>query len=144
MSNPSGLSDEDEKKLLELLQTQPDFECLPIPAYWFKKYNLAPREAVGPSEYIKSNYAMTVANQLKDLPPIIIDEPQQDGKLIAPAPPDETKIEVVQRPFVWKPDTPFPAVICPTEDEMVKAIKHTVNDEGRVSILSGQSPASQA
>lgn len=137
MSNPSGLSDEDEKKLLELLQSQPDFECLPIPAYWFKKYGIPPREAVGPTEYIKSNYAMEMANQVKDLPPIIIDEPQQNGKVIAPAPPDNTKVEVVQRPFMWKEGTSFPAVICPTEEELSKTIKHKVNDEGRVSILSG-------
>jgi len=147
--NPSGLSDEDERKLLELLQSQPDFECLPIPAYWFKKYGIAPREAVGPREYIASNYAMEMANKPKDLPPIIIDEPQQGGKLVPLAPPDDTKVEVVQRPFNWKGDTPFPAIICPTEEEMANTIKHTVNARGTLdtaefSIQSAGSPASQA
>jgi len=115
MSNlkPSGLSDEDERKLLQLLQAQPDWECLPIPAYWFKKYGLPPREAVGPREYIESNYAMKRANEQKDLPPILIDEPQQNGKLYPVAPPEQVDIQVVNRPFVMDENKPFPAVICP-------------------------------
>lgn len=113
MSNPSGLSDEDEKKLLEVLKAQPDWECLPIPAYWFKKYGIPPREAVGPKEYIESNYAMRKAVEPKDLPPIIIDEPQQGGKLYPVAPPENVDIKVVNRPFDMNPNKPFPAVICP-------------------------------
>jgi hypothetical protein len=113
MSNPSGLSDEDEWKLLEVLKAQPDFECLPIPAYWFKKYGIPPREAVAPREYINSNYAMKKAVEPKDLPPLIIDEPQQDGKLVALAPPENVPVELISRPFVSDPNKPFPAVICP-------------------------------
>jgi len=119
MSNPSGLSDEDEMKLLEVLKAQPDFECLPIPAYWFKKYGIAPREAVAPREYINSNYAMLKAVEPKDLPPLIIDEPQQDGKLVPLAPPENVPVELVSRPFITDPNKPFPAVICPpnTQDD---------------------------
>ena len=112
-TNPSGLSDEDELALLKMLQAQPDFECLPLPAYWFKKYNIPPRAATGPKEYIESNYAMRRSVEQKDLPPLIIDEPQQGGKLAKVHPPEETKIEVVARPFVWDQTKPFPAVICP-------------------------------
>jgi len=116
--NPSGLSDEDELKLLQLLQAQPDFDCLPIPAYWFKKYGLPPREAVAPREYIESNYAMKRANEQKDLPPILIDEPQQNGKLFPLLPPENIPVEVITRPFVMNENKPFPAVICPTEEEV--------------------------
>ena len=112
-TNPSGLSDADELALLKMLQAQPDFECLPLPAYWFKKYNIPPRAATGPKEYIESNYAMRRSVEQKDLPPLIIDEPQQGGKLAKVHPPEETKIEVVARPFVWDQTKPFPAVICP-------------------------------
>lgn len=111
--NPSGLSDEDEKKLLELLQSQPDWECLPIPAYWFKKYGIPARAAVAPREYLESNYAMRRANEYKDLPPILIDEPQQNGKVYPVAPPEKVDIQLVSRPFVTDPSKPFPAVICP-------------------------------
>ena len=117
-TNPSGLSDEDELALLKMLQAQPDFECLPLPAYWFKKYNIPPRAATGPKEYIESNYAMRRAIEQKDLPPLIIDEPQQGGKLAKVHPPDATPIEVKTRPFVWDSSKPFPAVICPTETEV--------------------------
>jgi hypothetical protein len=111
--NPSGLSDEEEKKFLELLQSQPDWESLPIPAYWFKKYGIPARAAVAPREYIESNYAMRRANEHKDLPPILIDEPQQNGKVYPVAPPEKVDIKVVSRPFVTDPSKPFPAVICP-------------------------------
>lgn len=119
MSNPSGLSDEDELALLKLLQAQPDFECLPLPAYWFKKYNIPPRAATGPKEYIESNYAMRRSVEQKDLPPLIIDEPQQGGKLVKVHPPDATPVEVKTRPFVWDHSKPFPAVICPDEKEVL-------------------------
>jgi len=118
MSNPSGLTDEEELALLKELQAQPDFECLPLPAYWFKKYNIPPRAAQGPKEYIESNYAMKMAIAPKDLPPLIIDEPQQGGKLAKVHPPDATPIEVKTRPFVWDKTKPFPAVICPCETEV--------------------------
>jgi hypothetical protein len=117
-TNPSGLTDEDELAMLKMLQAQPDFECLPLPAYWYKKYNIPPRAATGPKEYIESNYAMRRALEPKDLPPLIIDEPQQGGKLAKVHPPDATEIKVVSRPFNWDQTKPFPAVICPTETEV--------------------------
>lgn len=118
MSNPSGLTDEEELAMLKQLQAQPDFECLPLPAYWFKKYNIPPRVAQAPKEYIESNYAMRRANERKDLPPLIIDEPQQGGKLAKVYPPDATPVQVKTRPFVWDKTKPFPAVICPDETEV--------------------------
>ena len=145
MSNPSGLSDSEELELVRVLQAQPDFECLPIPAYWFKKYNIAPREATGPREYIESNYAMKKANEPKELPPIIIDEPQQGGKVYPVAPAEDIKVDVVSRPFNWTGDKPFPAVFVPTEEEATNSIKHTIHSEGRglLSNLSAQSPEFQ-
>ena len=96
-----------------MLKSQPDFDCLPIPAYWFKKFGIPPREAVAPREYIESNYAMKRAVEEKELPPLIVDEPQDNGRLVPIAPPDDTTVEVVNRPFEWKGDKPFPAVIVP-------------------------------
>ena len=118
VSNPSGLTDKEEVELLYALKQQPDFDCLPIPAYWFEKYKLAPRAAVAPKEYIESNHAMKMAVAPKDLPPIIIDEPQQGGKLVTPAPFESVPIEVRSRPFVVPEGKPFPAVIAPTYEEL--------------------------
>ena len=118
MSNTSGLTDKEEVELLYALKQLPDFECLPIPAYWFEKYKLAPRAAVGPKEYIEANHAMKMAVAPKDLPPIIIDEPQQGGKLVTPAPFESVPIEVRSRPFVVPEGKPFPAIIAPTYEEL--------------------------
>jgi hypothetical protein len=118
-------------KLLEVLKAQPDFECLPIPAYWFKKYGIAPREAVAPREYINSNYAMKKAVEPKDLPPLIIDEPQQNGKLVALAPPENVPVELISRPFVSDPNKPFPAVICPPHTDHPGVLgAPNIQDEG--------------
>jgi len=118
MSNTSGLTDKEEVELLYALKQLPDFDCLPIPAYWFEKYKLAPRAAVGPKEYIESNHAMKMAVAPKDLPPIIIDEPQQGGKLVTPAPFESVPVELRSRPFVVPEGKPFPAVIVPTYEEL--------------------------
>lgn len=111
--NASGMTDDEERTLLNVLREQPDFECLPLPASWFKKYGIPARTATAPREYIESNYAMRKANEQKDLPPLIIDEPQQGGKTVPVAPPDGTTVTVVNRPFEWKGDRPFPAVFVP-------------------------------
>ena len=47
----------------------------------------------------------------KDLPPIIIDKPQQDGKLMEFAPPEDVPVEVISRPFELKEGESFPAVL---------------------------------
>jgi len=125
MSNPSGLTDKEEVELLYALKQQPDFDCLPIPAYWFEKYKLAPRAAVAPKEYIESNHAMKMAVAPKDLPPIIIDEPQKGGKLVTPAPFESVPVELRSRPFVVPEGKPFPAIIAPTYEELgIQAIQH--------------------
>jgi hypothetical protein len=89
----------------------PDFDCFPIPKEWFKKFNLPPRDPIGPKEFIESRYTLLKGVEHKDLPPIIIDEPQQDGKLVEPVVEEPIKVEVINRPFVWKEGTPFPAIL---------------------------------
>lgn len=102
---------DEERQLYEALKQLPDFECFPIPQSWFKKFNIPPRNPVPVREYIHSNYAMNMAVAPKDLPPIIIDEPQQGGKLVEVAPPEEVRVELVSKPFDWPEGKPFPAVL---------------------------------
>ena len=135
MANPSGMSDAEELQLLTCLKAQPDFDCLPIPAYWFKKYNLPSRVATGPKEYIESNYAMKKANEVKELDPVIVDEPQQGGKTYPLAPEEVIDVKVVNRPFVWDQSKPFPAVFVPTERE-VSAEYHTTGSQPDTSLSS--------
>jgi len=125
ISNVSGLTDKEEVELLYALKQLPDFDCLPIPARWFEKYKLAPRAAVGPKEYIESNHAMKMALAPKDLPPLIIDEPQQGGKLVPLAPLENIPIEVRSRPFIVPEGKPFPSIIAPTYQELgIPEIQH--------------------
>lgn len=127
------MTDKEEVELLYALKQLPDFDCLPIPESWFKKYNLAPRSTVGPREFMESNYTMNMAIAPKDLPPIIIDEPQQGGKLLPfidePPPP----VEVRSRPFEWDNTKPFPAtllkdddpILIPSSVEAKSSLRHT-------------------
>ena len=101
----------DEDALYEEMKNLPDFDCMPIPARWFKKYNIAPRNPPTTREFIESNYTLIKSVEKKDLPPIIIDEPQQNGKLVVPFPPEEIKVDVISRPFEWDSSKPFPAVL---------------------------------
>ena len=109
-----SITEKEEVELLYALKQLPDFECFPIPESWYKKYKIAPRGVVNPREFMNSNYAMEKSLEYKDLPPLIIDEPQQGGKLVQfidEAPPP---VELRSRPFEHDPSRPFPAVICPT------------------------------
>lgn len=116
--------DQEELALLEQLKKQPDFECLPIPASWFKKYNLPPRTACGPREYIHSNYAIECSIQPKELPAIVLKEPQKDkdGKviLVEMVKVEEEVLEVRERPFQLKEGEDFPTVLLDENDPIIK------------------------
>lgn len=138
--NATGLTDEEERTLLTALQAQPDFECLPIPASWFKKYNLPARAVVAPREFLESNYTMMRANEQKDLPPLIIDEPQDGGRVVAVPAPDDTTIELVSRPFVWDQNKPFPAVIVPTLENIKIPKLYSPEIQACMSQMSASQP----
>ena len=115
---------EEECQLYEALKNLPDFDSYPIPQSWFKKFNIPPRNPVGVREYIHSNYAMSVAMAPKDLPPLIIDEPQQNGKLIEMAPAEDIPVEVVSRPFEVPEGKPFPAILPSLTERGLDALSH--------------------
>jgi hypothetical protein len=114
-----SLTEKEEVELLYALKQLPDFDCLPIPDHWFKKYNLAPRGTIAPREFMESNYTMSMAVAPKDLPPLIIDEPQQGGKLVRFMEVPEVPVEVRSRPFEWDNTKPFPAVLVKDDDPIV-------------------------
>lgn len=92
-----------EDELFEIIKNQPDFDCLPLPARWFKKYNIPPREANDFSSFIKSNYTMRCSVAPKDLPALVIKEPIKDlsgnVRLVDALPVEELPIEVISRPY---------------------------------------------
>lgn len=96
----NGLS---EDELYEIIKNQPDFDCLPLPARWFKKYNIPPREATGFSEFVNSRYTTKCAFAPKDLPAIVIKEPLKDKngnvRFVNPPPIEEIPIIVESKPY---------------------------------------------
>ena len=94
---------DEESTLFEMLKGMPDFDCMPLPARWFSKFGIKPREIETTKDYLNENYTMKMMYSPKDLPPLIIDEPQLDSegkvKLVPVAPPEDIKVETISRPF---------------------------------------------
>jgi hypothetical protein len=92
-----------EDELYEIIKNQPDFDCLPLPAKWFKKYNIPPREATDFSSFVNSRYTTRCGFAPKDLPPLVLKEPIKDAngnvRLVEPAPLENIPITVVSRPY---------------------------------------------
>lgn len=107
----------DDETLYNLMKDMPDFACMPIPQSWYKKFGIPPRNPIGVKEYIESGYAMKRAIEKKDLPPLIIDTPQQGGKLAIFIPEEKIQVDVISRPFVLEENTPFPAILPSLRDE---------------------------
>jgi len=97
------LSEEQQDELYNSLKDLPDFRNLPLPAKWFKKYNIPPIEAGSTKEFIDSKYTIQCMFAPKDLPPLIINEPQRDLsgniKLVKVLPPEEIEVKVISRPY---------------------------------------------
>jgi hypothetical protein len=105
------MTPDEEEQLYHELKTQPDFDCLPLPTTWFKRFNIPPRTATNTKDFIESDYTMRCASEPKDLPPLIIDEPQKEGQLVEVPHEEPVTLEVINRPFVWDEKKPFPAVL---------------------------------
>jgi hypothetical protein len=101
----------DEDALYEQLRHLPDFDCLPLPSHWFKKYNIPPVTQPTTREFIESQHTIKCSVAPKDLPPIIINEPQQGGKLIPIAPPEDIKVQTISRPITDMNYTVHPSLL---------------------------------
>ena len=97
------IDEEEEDRLYNQLKTLPDFDCLPLPARWFKKYNIPPVEPTNVKDYIHSNYSVKCMFAPKDLPPLIINEPQRDLsgniKRVRFVEEEPIPVEVVSKPY---------------------------------------------
>jgi len=94
---------DDEDKLFDELKTLPDFGCFPIPVRWFKKYNIPPVEPTNVKDFLQSNYTIKCMFAPKDLPPLIINEPQRDLsgniKVVKYIETEPIPVEVVSKPY---------------------------------------------
>ena len=107
---------DEDKALLEQLKQLPDFECYVLPATWYRKFGLEPPAPVDTRSFMESNYTMKCAIAPKDLPPIVISKPQQNGKLVEMAPPEKIDVEVRSRPYTL---TETPNILPSLTDETI-------------------------
>ena len=95
--------DEDEA-IWNAIKDLPDADCFPLPVRFFKKFGIEPRTIETTKEYLASQYTVQKSVEQKELPPLVIDEPQKDAdgkiKLVEIAPPEEIDVKTIQRPFV--------------------------------------------
>jgi hypothetical protein len=95
---PYKMSVED-RQLYEEMRQLSDFASYPIPESWFKDFNI-PRNPVSTvEEFLKSGYTERIAFQPKNLPPLIINEPQQNGKLVVVPDIEVPEVLTITRPF---------------------------------------------
>jgi len=116
-----SITEKEEVELLYALKQLPDFESFPLPDSWYEKYKLAKPKVINPREFMESNYTMQMALAPKDLPTLVISEPQQGGKLVVV--PDEPMphVEVRSRPFEWDRSKPFPDKLIQDDDPVLQA-----------------------
>ncbi len=97
------MNETEEHELYLAMKELPDFRSFPIPAKWFKKYNIPPIEAGSTKEFIESGYTVKCMFAPKDLPPLIINEPQRDLsgniKLVKLVEDEPIEVKVISRPY---------------------------------------------
>ena len=94
---------DEDTAIWNVIRDLPDVDCLPLPARFFKKFGIAPREIENTKDYLATQYTWRKQTEPKELTPLILDEPQRDkdGKiqLVEMFPPEVVDVKVVQRPF---------------------------------------------
>jgi hypothetical protein len=90
-----------DEQLFEMMKSHPDFENLPKPASWFKKFNLPPVKARNFKEYLEDDAYMEARGKIVT-EKAIYNEPQPGG--VRPVPdPEVIPMEIISRPL--QPET---------------------------------------
>lgn len=116
---------EAERQLYEELRQSPDFHLLPLPQHWYEKFGIPRRTMDTTREFLESGYTMKCMYAQKDLPPLIIDEPIDNGRQPIFHIVEEVPLEIISRPF--EQGKHFPAVL------------PSLTDDGLASVLAIQS-----
>lgn len=101
----------EERALYEEMRMLADFDNYPIPESWYKEFNIPRQQVSTVQDFLKSGYTTRIAYQPKNLPPLIINKPQDNGRLVTI--PDFVQPEVVTytRPFDLGMNEDFPTVL---------------------------------
>jgi hypothetical protein len=68
-----------EDDLYNKMKQSPEWEVLPKPFRWYKKYGIPEPKPLSTAEILKSDYHNKVKLIPSTLPPIIYEKPQRDG-----------------------------------------------------------------
>jgi len=117
---------QEEIDLYTLLKDLPDFDCYPIPETWYKRFDIPPRDPTSLREFLASGYSMKCATEMKDLPMLRINKPQQNGKLAVVPDFEPIHVETVTKPFEIKQGDEFPHVLPSLLTEQSSAIEPQV------------------
>lgn len=117
---------DEEREIYNLMKNAPDFHNLPLPKHWYAAFDIPFPQATTIKDFIKSGYTMACMYAPKDLPPIIINKPQQDGKLVDLVITEPIPVEVVSKPFELPEGEMFPIVLPSLEE---KSTKQNPSDE---------------
>lgn len=101
----------EERALYEEMRQLPDFSSYPLPLSWIKAFNLPEPTICSVPEFIKSGYTNRRAWEHKTLPPLIINKPQQNGKLVVAPEADKTEVTITSQPFIQKEGELFPVIL---------------------------------
>jgi hypothetical protein len=89
----------EDRQLYEEMRQLSDFANYPIPESWYKDFNIQRNPVASVEEFLKSGYTEKIAFQPKNLPPLIINVPQQNGKLVVVPDFDVAEVKTFTRPF---------------------------------------------
>lgn len=110
---------EEEKQEYELflrIKNSPEYGILPLPARWYEKFDIPPLKHNTVKEFVESRYTINCAFAPKDLDPIIIDEPQQNGKVVPLIEEAPIPVHIVE--------TPYEPKVRRTEEEILELVKN--------------------
>lgn len=97
----SKMENDPDYELYATIKDDPEFESFPIPASWYKKFNIKPITAddINTRQYLAAANFLKRMYEPKDLPALIIDKPQRDGWIPPIIQVEEPKVEVIEKPL---------------------------------------------
>lgn len=101
----------EERALYAEMKDLPDFLNYPLPQSWYKEFGIPQPTVCSLPDFLKSGYTTRIAFEPKNLPPLIINKPQQNGKLAVVPHFEVPEVSTTTRPFALAEGEDFPAVL---------------------------------
>jgi len=99
LSSNTVIDEEYEDELYNQMKDLPDFLNYPFPKHWYKKYNIPLLGPENMKQTLENNYAYKCMVAPKDLPPLIIRKPIDNGRFPDVKIPEPDVLIVEEKPF---------------------------------------------